>query len=57
VARGFGVVEVFAFGAKEFDGGGVGDVGLAHGEEGLLVAHYAGAFAEVAFFVFFELLR
>jgi len=47
MAGGFGVVEVFAAGAVEFYGGGVRDVGLTHGEEGLRFAHYAGAFAKV----------
>lgn len=55
VARGLGVVEVFAFGAVELYAFLVRDVGEAHGEEGVVLAHYAGAFAEVAFFVFFEL--
>jgi hypothetical protein len=55
VPRGLGVVEVFATRAVQFYRGGVGDVGLAHGQERLRVAHYAGAFAEVGFLEFLEL--
>jgi hypothetical protein len=47
MARRFGVVEVFAACAVELYGGGIGYVGLAHGEEGLRFAHDARAFAEV----------
>lgn len=49
------VVEVFTARAVQLHGGRVGDVGLAHGEERLGFAHYAGAFAEVGFFELFEL--
>lgn len=56
VAGGFRIIEVFAACAVEFYGGGVGDVGLAHGEERLGVAEDAGAFAEVGFFELLELL-
>ena len=55
VAGGFGVVEVFAFGAVEFDGLDVGVVGHAGGEEWGGGAEDAGTFAEVGFFVFFQL--
>lgn len=55
VARRLGVVEVFAAGAVELDGGRVGHVRLAHGEERLRFAHDAGALAEVGFFEFLEL--
>lgn len=51
----FRVVDVLAFGAVEFHVRGVGDVVLAHGEEGLGFADYAGAFAEGSLFVFFHL--
>ena len=57
VARGFGVVEVFAFGAVEFYGLHVGEVGHAGGEEGVRFAVDAGASAKVVFLVFFELER
>lgn len=55
VAGGFGVVEVFAFGAVEFDGLDVWVVGHAGGQERGRGAEDAGTFAEVGFFVFFEL--
>ena len=55
VARGFGVVEVLAFGAVHLHAGFVRDVGLAHGEERVRVADDAWAFAEVGLFVFVEL--
>lgn len=52
----FRVVEVLAFGAVELDGGAGREVGEPGGEEGMCVAEDAGAFAEVGFFVFFELI-
>ena len=55
VARGFGVVEVFAPRAVQLYGRRVGDVGLAHREEWLGFAHDAGAFSEVGFFELLEL--
>lgn len=55
VAGGFGVVEIFAFRAVEFDGLDVWIVGHACGKEGGGAAEEAGAFAEIGFFVFFEL--
>jgi hypothetical protein len=55
VARGFRVVEVLAAGAVELDGLEVGDVGEAHGEEGVGVAVDARAFAEFGLFVLVEL--
>ena len=55
VPGGFGVVEVFAFGAVEFDGLDVWIIGHAGGEEGGGGAEDARAFAEIGFFVFFEL--
>jgi hypothetical protein len=55
VARRLWVVEVFAAGAVELHGGGVCDVGLAHGEERLGLAHDAGALAEVGLFELLEL--
>lgn len=55
VARGFGVVDVLAFGAVEFHGRGGGNVVLPAWEEVLGFADYAGAFAEDALFVFFHL--
>jgi hypothetical protein len=57
VARRFRVVQVFAARTVEFHGRSVGHVGLAHWEEGLGVAHYAGAFPEVGLFELFELFR
>lgn len=56
VPGGFGVVEVFALGAVELDELGAGRVGHAGGEEVVGFAVDAGAFAEIAFFVLFELL-
>lgn len=56
VPGGFGVVEVFALGAVELDVLGAGRVGHAGGEEVVGFAVDPGAFAEVAFFVFFKLL-
>ena len=57
VAGGFGIVQVLAFAAVEFDGLDVREVGHAGREEGVVGAGDAGAFAEVGFFVFFELLN
>lgn len=56
VSGGFRVVEVLALGAVEFDELGVGGIGHAGGEEMVCFAVDAGAFAEVAFLVFLELL-
>lgn len=55
VAGGFGVVDIFAFAAVEFYGLHADYVGHSGGEEGLGVAVDAGAFAELGFFVFFDL--
>lgn len=55
VAGGFGVVDVFAFGAVELDGALVGEVGLAHGEERMAFAHDARTLAKVAFLVLVKL--
>ena len=55
VARGLWVVDVLTFGAVHLHGFLVGDIGLAHGEEWVGVADYAGTFAEVGFFVFVKL--
>ena len=55
VAGCLGVVDVLAFGAVHLYGFLVGEVGLAHGQEGVGVAEDAGAFAEIGFFVFVEL--
>jgi hypothetical protein len=55
VARGFGVVEVLAAGAVELDGLEVGDIGEAHGEQGVRVTVDAGAFAKLGLFVLVEL--
>lgn len=55
VAGGFGVVDVFAFGAVEFHGFDAGEVGEAHWEEGVVLTHDAGTFSEVGFLVFVEL--
>jgi hypothetical protein len=54
VARRLRIVDVFAAPAVELDGGRVGHVGLAHGEEGLRVAHDARAFAKVGLFELLE---
>lgn len=51
----FWVVEVFAFAAVEFDGLDVGEVGHAGWEERVVLAHNAGTFAKVAFFIFLKL--
>ena len=55
VTGGFGVVEVFAFWAVEFDGLLARVVGLAHWQERLGVAEHTRAFAEVGFLVLVEL--
>lgn len=55
VAAGFRVVEIFAAAAVEFHRLHVGEIGHAGWEERLRFAEHAGAFAEVGFFVFFEL--
>lgn len=55
VAGRFRVVEIFAFRAVEFDGLDVWVVGHACGKEGGGAAEEAGTFAEIGFFVFFEL--
>lgn len=55
VAGGFGVVDVFAFGAVEFDGALVGEVGLAHGQEGMAFTQDARTLAKVAFLVLVKL--
>ena len=55
VAGGFGVVDVFAFGAVELDWLDAGGVCEAHGQQRMLVTHHAGAFSEVSAFVFLEL--
>lgn len=57
VAGGLWVIDVLALGAEELDGFEVGDVGEAHGEQGVGAAHDAGAFPEFGLFVFLELLR
>lgn len=57
VARGFWIVDVFAFGAVEFCGFGCGDVGETHWEERVRATCYARAFAKVAFLVFLELFE
>ena len=49
------VVRVLAARAVELDGFEVRDVGEAHREEGVGLAHDAGAFAKVALLVLFEL--
>ena len=55
VPGGFRVVDVFAFGAVEFDGLDPGGVGQGGGKQGVGGAVEAGATAEIEFFVFFEL--
>lgn len=49
-------VDVFAFGAKEFDGGLAGDVGEADGKEALAVAENSRAAAEISTLVLVALL-
>ena len=56
VSRGLGVVEVLAARAVELHGGRLGNVGLAHGQEGLCAAHDAGTFSEVGFLELLELV-
>lgn len=51
----FWVIEVFAFAAIEFDGLDVGEVGHAGWEERVVLAHNAGTFAKIAFFIFLKL--
>lgn len=57
VARGFGVVEILAAGAVELDGLEVGDIGEAHGEQGVRVAVDARAFTKFRLLVLVELLQ
>lgn len=52
---GFGVVDVLAFAAVEFDGLHTRYVGHASGEEWLGVAVDTGAFSKLGFFVFLDL--
>jgi hypothetical protein len=56
VTGGFGVVQVLAARAVQFNGGGIGGVVLTGGEEGLACTEDARAFAEFALFKFVELL-
>lgn len=55
VARGFGVVEVLAAGAVELDRLEIGNIGEAHGEQGVRVTVDAGTFAKLGLFVLVEL--
>lgn len=55
VAGGLWVVEVFAFAAVEFHGLDVWEVGHAGWEKRVGTADHTGAFAKIAFFIFFEL--
>lgn len=55
VAGGFGVVDVFAFRAIEFDGAHVGKIGLAHRQEGMAITHDARTLAKFAFLVLVKL--
>ena len=55
MARGFGVIKVFAFAAEKLDGLDVGDVGHAGREEGMRLAHYTRALAEIALLIFLAL--
>ena len=55
MTRRFGVVKVFAFGAVKFHRLRERDVGHSGREEWVGAAVYAGAFSEIAFFIFLEL--
>lgn len=55
VAARLRVVHVLAAGAVELDGFNVGDVRQAHGEERVVKAVDAGAFAKLGFLIFFKL--
>jgi hypothetical protein len=57
VARGLGVVDVFALGAVEANGAHAGNIMLAHGKERVTFAHNAGALAKVALLVLVNLDR
>lgn len=57
VTRRLWVVEVLAAGAVEFDWFEVGDIGEAHGEEGMGVAVDARAFSKLGLFVLVELFQ
>ena len=55
VPGGLGVVDVFAAGAVKLYRLLVGNVGEAHGQQGLGIAVYTGTFAKVALFEFVDL--
>lgn len=55
VARRLWVVEILAAGAVELDGFEVGDIGEAHGEEGMGVAVDARAFPKLGLLILVEL--
>ena len=55
MARGFGIVEVFAFAAVELDGLDVREICHACRKKRVRAAHDSGAFTKVAFFVFLKL--
>lgn len=55
VAGGLGVVDVFAFGAVEFDGAHIGEVGLAHGQKGVAFTQDTRTLAKVALLVLVKL--
>lgn len=57
MAVGFRGINVFAARAVEFDGFDVGRIAEADGEEGLLVAVYTRATAEICATVLFELRK
>lgn len=55
MARGLGIVEIFAFGAVKTDSAHVRNVVLAHRQKRLAFAHNTGTFAEVALLVLVDL--
>lgn len=54
---GFGIIDVFATCAVEFDGLDVGIIGLTHGQQRMRFAHNAWAFTELGLLVLVKLTR
>lgn len=55
MTRRLGVVDILALGAVQANSALVGNVVLAHGQEGVSITHNTGAFAEIAALVFLNL--
>jgi hypothetical protein len=56
VAGGFRVVNVFTLRAVQLDSALVGDVGLAHGQQSMAIAHHTRTLAKVALLVLLKLV-